>query len=205
MEPLFSTLGTTIGLALAIALVMLRMQPAYALMVGAVVGGLAGGGSLADTVTHAISGVQGMTPAILRILASGVLVGALIKTGTAERIARAIVDTLGRHFAVAAVAIATLVVCAVGVFIDISVITVAPVALAVARRANLSTAGILLAHNHPHGTALPSTDDIKTTMTVANALESMGSMLVDHLIFADNDFISLSDSGYIRKSGKKEP
>ena len=45
----------------------------------------------------------------------------------------------------AAVAIATLVVCAVGVFIDISVITVAPVALAVARRANLSTAGILLA------------------------------------------------------------
>ena len=42
MEPLFSTLGTTIGLALAIALVMLRMQPAYALMVGALVGGLAG-------------------------------------------------------------------------------------------------------------------------------------------------------------------
>ena len=150
MEPLFSTLGTTIGLVLAIALVMLRMQPAYALMVGALVGGLAGGGSLADTVTHAISGVQGMTPAILRILASGVLVGALIKTGSAERIARAIVDTLGRHFAVAAVAVAavavaTLVVCAVGVFIDISVITVAPVALAVARRANLSTAGILLA------------------------------------------------------------
>ncbi len=71
--------------------------------------------------------------------------------------------------------------------------------------ASKGTAGILLAHNHPHGTALPSTDDIKTTMTVANALESMGSMLVDHLIFADNDFISLSDSGYIRKSGKKEP
>ena len=145
MEPLFSTLGTTIGLVLAIALVMLRMQPAYALMVGALVGGLAGGGSLADTVTHAISGVQGMTPAILRILASGVLVGALIKTGSAERLARAIVDTLGRRFAVAAVAIATLVVCAVGVFIDISVITVAPVALAVARRANLSVPGTLLA------------------------------------------------------------
>ena len=145
MDPLFSTLGTTIGLALAIAFVMLRMQPAYALMVGALVGGLAGGGSLADTVTHAISGVQGMTPAILRILASGVLVGALIKTGSAERLARAIVDTLGRRFAVAAVAVATLVVCAVGVFIDISVITVAPVALAVARRANLSTSSILLA------------------------------------------------------------
>ena len=145
MEPLFSTLGTTIGLVLAIALVIGRMQPAYALMAGALVGGLVGGGSLADTVAHAISGAQGMMPAILRILASGVLAGALIKTGSAERIARAIVDTLGRRFAVAAVAVATLVVCAVGVFIDISVITVAPVALAVARRANLSVPGTLLA------------------------------------------------------------
>ena len=145
MEPLFTTFGTTIGLVLAIALVIGRMQPAYALMLGALVGGLVGGGGLADTVAHAVSGAQGMMPAILRILASGVLVGALIKTGSAERIARAIVDTLGRRFAVAAVAIATLVVCAVGVFIDISVITVAPVALAVARRANLSVPGTLLA------------------------------------------------------------
>jgi len=145
MDPVFTTLGTTIGLVFAIALVLARMQPAYALMVGAVAGGLLGGGGLAETIKHAISGVQGMAPAILRILASGVLAGALIKTGSAERIARAIVDTLGRRFAVAAVAVATLVVCAVGVFIDISVITVAPVALAVARRANLSVPGILLA------------------------------------------------------------
>ena len=93
MPPLFSTLGTTIGLILAIALVLIRMQPAYALMVGAVAGGLLGGGGLADTIKHAISGAQGMTPAILRILASGVLAGALIKTGSAERIARAVVDT----------------------------------------------------------------------------------------------------------------
>ncbi len=145
MDPVFSTLGATIGFALAIALVLLRMQPAYALMAGALVGGLAGGGGLAATMTHAISGAQDMTPAILRILASGVLAGALIKTGSAERIARAIVDTLGRRFAIAAIALATLVVCAVGVFIDISVITVAPVALAVARRARLSTAGVLAA------------------------------------------------------------
>ena len=145
MDPIFSTLGTVVGLVFAIALVMMRMQPAYALMAGAVAGGLAGGGGIAATISHAMSGVQGMTPAVLRILASGVLAGALIKTGSAERIARAIVGTLGRRFAVAAVAVATLVVCAAGVFVDISVITVAPVALAVARRANISTAGILLA------------------------------------------------------------
>ena len=92
MDPVFTTLGATIGLVLAIALVLLRMQPAYALMAGALVGGLAGGGGRAATMAHAVSGAQGMTPAILRILASGVLAGALIKTGSAERIARAIVD-----------------------------------------------------------------------------------------------------------------
>ena len=145
MQPVFSTLGATVGLALAIALVLLRMQPAYALMAGALLGGLAGGGGLAATMAHSVSGAQGMTPAILRILASGVLAGALIKTGSAERIARAIIGTLGRRFAVAAVAVATFVVCAVGVFVDISVITVAPVALAVARRANISVPGIFLA------------------------------------------------------------
>ena len=145
MQPVFSTLGATVGLALSIVLVLLRMQPAYALMAGAFIGGLAGGGGLAATTAHAVSGAQGMTPAILRILDSGVLAGALIRTGSAERIARAIVGTLGRRFAISAIAIASLVVCAVGVFIDISVITVAPVALAVARRANLSTASILVA------------------------------------------------------------
>ena len=145
MQPLVTTFGAVLGLLLAIALVLLRMQPAYALMVGAVAGGLVGGGGLAATMTHAISGAQGMMPAVLRILASGVLAGALIKTGSAERIAGAIVGSLGRRFAVAAVALATLVVCAVGVFVDISVITVAPIALAVARRARLSTSGMLLA------------------------------------------------------------
>ena len=145
MQPIFSTLGATVGLVLAIVLVLLRMQPAYALMAGALVGGLAGGGGLASTVSHAVSGAQGMMPAVLRILASGVLAGALIKTGSAERLAGAIVNALGRRFAVAAVALATLVVCAVGVFVDISVITVAPIALAVARRARISVPGILLA------------------------------------------------------------
>ena len=71
--------------------------------------------------------------------------------------------------------------------------------------ASKGTAGILLAHNHPNGIALPSAEDIRTTATVADALEKIGSMLVDHLIFADNDFISMSDSGYIKNSIKKEP
>ena len=71
MDPVFTTLGATIGLVLAIALVLLRMQPAYALMAGTLVGGLAGGGAVDATVAHAVAGARGMPTAMLRILASG--------------------------------------------------------------------------------------------------------------------------------------
>jgi GntP family gluconate:H+ symporter len=145
MDPTFTTFGAVAGLCVAIALVLLRMQPAYSLMAGALVGGLVGGAGLAATMSHSIAGAQAMMPAVLRILASGVLAGALIRTGSAERIADAIVGAFGSRFAIAAVALATLVVCAVGVFVEISVITVAPIALAVARRAHISVPAILLA------------------------------------------------------------
>ena len=67
MDPVFTTLGATIGLVLAIALVLLRMQPAYALMAGALVGGLAGGGGLAATMAHAVSGAQGMINMVIGV------------------------------------------------------------------------------------------------------------------------------------------
>ena len=142
---MFSTWGALTGLAVAILLIVRRSTPVYALAIGALLGGLLGGGGLADTVAAMISGAQSMVPSILRILTSGVLAGALVKTGSAERIADAIVKALGTRFALAAVAIATLIVTAVGVFVDIAVITVAPVALAVGRRAVLPASALLLA------------------------------------------------------------
>ena len=137
MTPMFSTWGAIAGLALAIVLIMRKVTPAYALVLGALAGGLAGGGGLADTMSAMISGTQSMMPSVLRILASGVLVGALVKTGSATKIADAIIAALGARFALAAVALAALVVTAVGVFVDIAVITVAPVALAVGRKADI--------------------------------------------------------------------
>lgn len=142
---MFTTLGALIGLAAAIVLIVRRTVPAYALIVGALIGGIAGGGGLADTVKAMISGTQSMMPSVLRILASGVLVGALVRTGSAAKIADAIVVRLGERFALAAVALAAMAVCAVGVFIDIAVITVAPVALAVGARAKLPVPALLLA------------------------------------------------------------
>lgn len=145
MSPVFTTWGALLGLVFAVVLIMRRMVPAYALLLGALVGGLVGGGGLIPTVNAMVDGTRGMMPSVLRILASGVLAGALIKTGSAEKIADAIVKGLGARLALPAVAVSTMLVCAVGVFIDVSVITVAPVALAVGQRAGVPVPALLLA------------------------------------------------------------
>ena len=145
MEAQFTTLGALIGLAIAIVLIIKKVQPAYSLILGALIGGLIGGGGLSTTVSTMVSGAGSMMSSILRILTSGILAGSLIKTGSAEKIAETIVEKLGEKRAVAAISIATMIICAVGVFIDISVITVAPIALAIGKRAKLSKSGILIA------------------------------------------------------------
>jgi GntP family gluconate:H+ symporter len=142
---MFTTYGALTALAAAVVLIVRRVVPAYALIIGALAGGLVGGGGLAETVGTMIAGTQTMMPSVLRILASGVLVGALVKTGSAAKIADTIVSGIGVRFAPAAVAFATAVVCSVGVFIDIAVITVAPVALAVGARAKIPVPALLLA------------------------------------------------------------
>ena len=76
---------------------------------------------------------------------AGILAGTLIKTGAAEKIAEVIVQKLGEKRALIAVAAATMVICAVGVFVDISVITVAPIALAIGKKAGYNKASLLLA------------------------------------------------------------
>ena len=142
---MFTTWGALIGLAIAIIFIIRKAAPAYALVLGALAGGLVGGGTLSETVSAMISGTQSMMPSVLRILTSGILAGALVKTGSAERIADSIVRMLGSRFALAAIALAAMIVTSVGVFVDIAVITVAPVALAVGCRANIPVAALLLA------------------------------------------------------------
>ena len=60
-----------------------------------------------------------------------------------------------------------------------------------------NAAGVILAHNHPGGVALPSPEDLSTTARIRDALEPVGVRLMDHIIVADNDFVSLADSGYV--------
>ena len=145
MDAQFTTLGALIGLAISIVLIIRKIAPAYCLILGALIGGLIGGGGLVDTVNTMVSGAGSMMSSVLRILTSGILAGALIKTGSAQKIAETIVDKLGEKRAVIAIAIATMIICAVGVFIDISVITVAPIALAIGEKAGLNKSSVLLA------------------------------------------------------------
>ncbi len=141
----FNTVGALLGLVVAIVLIIKKVQPAYSLILGALVGGLLGGGGLTQTVNTMVSGASGMMSSVLRIMTSGILAGALIKTGSAEKIAETIVEKLGQKRAIIAIAISAMIICAVGVFIDIAVITVAPIALAIGKKTGLSKPGILLA------------------------------------------------------------
>lgn len=52
----------------------------------------------------------------------------------------------------------------------------------------------IIAHNHPSGVALPSREDIETTIALKHALSLVDVRLIDHIIVADNDYVSLADS-----------
>lgn len=64
---------------------------------------------------------------------------------------------------------------------------------------NTNATTVVLAHNHPSGLAFPSADDIQTTLRVAKAMEAVEITLADHIVVADNDFVSLLQSGYYRQ------
>ena len=60
--------------------------------------------------------------------------------------------------------------------------------------ANATT--VILGHNHPSGIALPSAEDLATTRRLAAALSMVEITLADHIIVADEDYVSLANSGY---------
>ena len=140
-----SALAALIGLIVAIVLIIRKVSPVYSLMLGALAGGLLSGIGLVSTVDHMLSGVKDITPAILRILAAGVLSGALIKTGAAASISRAVVNGLGRRHVYFAVAFSAMLLTGVGVFVDVAVITVAPIALMLGKHLSLPRIKLLLA------------------------------------------------------------
>ena len=55
---------------------------------------------------------------------------------------------------------------------------------------------VVLAHNHPSGIAIPSPEDVQTTRRIAAALHSVEVILADHIVVAEDDYVSMVQSGY---------
>lgn len=139
------TWAVILALAIAIFLIVKKTAPAYALIAGAFIGGFAGTCNVEAVVGEMIAGVKDISPAVLRVLAAGVLAGALIKTNSASKIAFSSVSLLGERNALLSLIIAAFILTASGVFIDVAVLTAAPIALEIARKARLNRLVILLA------------------------------------------------------------
>ena len=140
-----SALASLLGLCISIILIIKKVSPVFSLMLGAIVGGLLAGWGLETTVSEMITGVKDITPAIVRILAAGVLTGMLVKTGSASTIAHSIIKSLGEKYIYLSLALSAMVLTAMGVFIDVAVITIAPIAIIMGSRLRLPKFKLLLA------------------------------------------------------------
>lgn len=137
--------GALLGLFLAIALILKKVNPVYALFLGAICGALVGGANLEQVVAMLTSGTQSVMGTVIRVLAAGILAGAMMESGAAETIAEAIVRRLGESKAIIALALATMIITSVGVFIPVAVLIVAPIALSVGNKMGISKLALLLA------------------------------------------------------------
>lgn len=145
MDVQITTWGALIGLAAAIILIVKKVEPAYCMIAGALIGGLLGGAGIEGTVSCMIEGAQGIMSAIIRIVTSGILAGVLIQSGAAIRIADGIIKLFGAKRALFSLALATLILTAVGVFGDVAVITVSPIAMVIGRKLGYSNFVLLAA------------------------------------------------------------
>lgn len=60
-----------------------------------------------------------------------------------------------------------------------------------------NASSVILAHNHPNGLAIPSKEDIASTRRIREALSLVNISLLDHIVVAGEDYVSLADSGML--------
>lgn len=145
MTELISWYGALIGLFLAIFLILRGINPVYSLFFGAIIGAFIGGANLIQTVSILTSGTQSIMGTVIRVLAAGILAGVMMESGAAETIAQSVVKKLGERKALLALALATGIITASGVFIPVAVLIVAPIALSVGNKMGISRLALLLA------------------------------------------------------------
>jgi DNA repair protein RadC len=62
----------------------------------------------------------------------------------------------------------------------------------------LSSASIIMIHNHPSGDPSPSREDIMVTEKLCEGGKLLGIDVLDHIIIGDGRYTSLKDEGFIR-------
>lgn len=60
-----------------------------------------------------------------------------------------------------------------------------------------NASAVIIAHNHPGGTLKPSQNDIDATTAVKNALHAVDVSLLDHIIVAGKNYLSLKEYNLI--------
>jgi DNA repair protein RadC len=58
----------------------------------------------------------------------------------------------------------------------------------------VGTVSLLVSHNHPSDSLVPSTDDLQMTSKLNECAKLLGLKLLDHVIVVSEDFHSLRDS-----------
>lgn len=63
----------------------------------------------------------------------------------------------------------------------------------------LRATGVVMAHNHPGGFAIPSSEDISVTRMLKSVLDPLGIKLLDHIVVADDDCVSMRESEMLER------
>lgn len=76
----------------------------------------------------------------------------------------------------------------------------------VQRAINVNAALLVLAHNHPRGSARPSSEDYSVTDRLREVLKPIRMILIDHIVFGENDDVfSMVESGALPKYRIRRP
>jgi DNA repair protein RadC len=65
----------------------------------------------------------------------------------------------------------------------------------------LDASGVVLVHNHPSGDPTPSREDREITVRLAAAGEPLGIPVLDHVVVAEQGFVSLREEGAFAPAG----
>ena len=144
MDVQITLLGALIGMAVAIILILIKVNPTYSMMVGALVGGIVGGAGMTETISIMLDGVKNIVPTIVRIVAAGTLAGMLAGSGAAETISDAIIKAFGKRFSIVALVICGWLLCVAGIFGDVVILTVAPIGLDMAFKLKMSRRSVIV-------------------------------------------------------------